>query len=265
MRSSGTARAALLLAAFALHGCAFPPAPPRATSFPPQQQVEPSVVAIPISVRLLNVQQALNRSGSSTVLNSGWRAVRASSDDGFADVRTIIADYLNTKLVGSKYVPTEFRITARRGNVSAEPGQGDVIRIGFNDRFELELRSRAGQYICGPHASRAAGAAARVAAIVQPDGTLSSNISDFSSRIVAYCNIANTVLENGGIDLTPVLREPYLRALSKVSETLTDVLRRVVDTVVRVKFASVARTFAQPIAVTTNVWLIPNLQNATVR
>ncbi len=198
-------------------------------------------------------------------MSSGWRAVQSSSDDGFADVRTIIADYINTKIGGSKYVPTEFRLTARRGNVSAGPGQGDVIRIGFNERFELELRSRAGEYICGPRASRAASAAARVAAIAAPDGTLSTNISDVSSRIVAYCNIANTVLENGGIDLTPVLREPYLRALKTVSETLADVLRRVVDTVIRVKFASVATALAQPIQVSSNAWLTPNLQNATVR
>lgn len=224
------------------------------------------MIAIPISVRVRNVQRALDRAGSPTVLSSGWRAVAASSDDGFADVRTIIATYLNSKIVGLPYVPTEFRITARRGDVGVgAQGNSDVIRIGFNERFELELRSRAGRYVCGPAAGTAMRAAAAITARMRPDGRLQANIADFAGHLVAHCDLARSILNNGGIDLTPVLREPYLRALNKAADTLVVVLRRTFDVVVRAKFATMATSFAQPIQVSDNVWLTPNLQNATVR
>jgi Domain of unknown function (DUF4403) len=263
---AGRMGAAVLCAALALEGCgtAFPPAPPRATSFPPQTNAQTSVITIPINVRLRNVRQALNRAGNSTILDSGWRAVQTASNDGYADVRSIIATYLNSKIVGSQYVPTEFRITARRGNVDAS-GQGDVIRIGFNERFELQLRSRAGQYICGPAANTTMRAAATIAGRVRPGGTLQTNISDFAGRLAARCDLARSILNNGGIDLTPALRERYLRALNKVSATMAMVLQRAFDVVVRAKFATMARTFAQPIQISDNAWLTPNLQNATVR
>ncbi len=206
----------------------------------------------------------MSRAGSSKILDSGWRAVQTASNDGYADVRTIIATYLNSKVVGSQYVPTEFRITARRGDVG-ESGQGDVIRIGFNERFELQLRSRAGNYVCGPKANAALRASAAIAARVRPDGTLETNISNATGRLAAYCDIARSVLNSGGIDLTPVLREPYLRALNKVGSAAALVIQRAFDLVVRAKFATVARQLAQPIQISENAWLTPNLQNATVR
>ncbi len=258
--------AAILCSALALEGCksAFPPAPPRATSFPQQTNTETSVITIPIDVRIRNLRQVLARSGSSTVLDSGWRAVQAASNDGYADVRTIIATYLNNKVVGSQYVPTQFRITARRGDVGAN-AQGDVVRIGFNERFELQLRSRAGSYTCGPKANAALRASAAVAARVRPDGTFQTNVSDFTGRLAAFCNIASSFLNNGGIDLTPALREPYLRALNKASEAVARVIRRAFDVVMRAAFATIARQLAQPVQVSENAWLTPNLQNATVR
>jgi hypothetical protein len=263
---AGRMGAAIFCSALALEGCgsAFPPAPPRATSFPPQTNSQTSVITVPIDVRIRNLRQALSRAGSSTVLESGWRAVQTASNDGYADVRTIIATYLNSKVVGSQYVPTEFRITARRGDVG-ESGQGDVVRIGFNERFELQLRSRAGTYLCGPKANAALRASAAIAAQVRPDGTLQTNISNSAERLTAYCDIARSVLNNGGIDLTPVLREPYLRALNKLASTAALVIQRAFDVVVRAKFATVARQLAQPIQVSENAWFTPNLQNATVR
>lgn len=263
---TGRMAAAILCSALTLEGCgsAFPPPPPRASSFPPQTNIQTSVITIPIEVRVRNLRQALGRAGSSTVLDSGWRTVQTASNDGYADVRAIIATYLNSKVVGSQFVPTEFRITARRGNVG-ESGQGDVIRLGFNERFEIQLRSRAGSYICGPRANAALRASAAVAARVRPDGTFQTNVSDFTGRLQAYCDIARTVLNNGGIDLTPVLREPYLRALNKASELVAMVIQRAFDVVVRAAFATVARQFGQPIQVSENAWLTPNLQNATVR
>ena len=94
---AGRMGAAILCAALTLEGCgtAFPPAPPRATSFPPQTNAQTSVITIPIDVRLRNVRQALNRPGNSTILDSGWRAVQTASNDGYADVRSIIATYLS--------------------------------------------------------------------------------------------------------------------------------------------------------------------------
>ncbi|MGA9946235.1 MAG: hypothetical protein WBP75_14475, partial [Candidatus Cybelea sp.] len=214
----GRLGAAILGSALALEGCgsAFPPPPPRATSFPPATgTTQTSVIVIPIDVRVRNLRQALSRAGSSTIVDSGWRTVQAASNDGYADVRQIIATYINTKLVGSPNVPTEFRITARRGDVG-ESGAGDTIRIGFNESFELQLRSSTVSYVCGPKANAALRASAAIAARARPDGTLQTNISDFSGHLEAYCNIARSVLNNGGIDLTPALREPYLRALNKV-------------------------------------------------
>jgi hypothetical protein len=258
--------AAALGSALALGGCntVFPPAPTRATSFPPPANVLTSVITIPIDVRVRNLRQALNRGGSSTVLDSGWRAVQTASKDGYADVRVVIATYLNSKIVGSRFVPTEFRITAQRGNVD-ESAQGGVIKLGFNERFELQLRSRAGNYICAPKANAALRASAAVAARVRPDGSFQTNLSGYSGRLQAYCDLARTVLNNGGIDLTPVLREPYLRALNKASELVATVIRRAFDVVVRAKFAVIARQLAQPIQISDNAWLTPNLQNATVR
>jgi hypothetical protein len=263
---AGRMSAGVLCAILMLEGCgsAFPPAPPRATSFPPQANAPTSVITIPIDVRVRNLRQVLSRAGSSTIVDSGWRAVQTASNDGYADVRTIIATYLNSKVVGSPYVPTEFRITARRGNVG-ESGGGDVIHIGFNERFELQLRSRAGAYVCGPKASTALAASSAVAARVRPDGTLQTNISDFAGHLEAYCDIARSVLNNGGIDLTPVLREPYLRAMNKVASTVALVIQRAFDLVVRAKLATIARQFAQPIQISDNAWLTPNLQNATIR
>ncbi|MGB8908952.1 MAG: DUF4403 family protein [Candidatus Cybelea sp.] len=262
----GRLGAVILCSALTLEGCgsAFPPAPPRATSFPPQTNIQTSVITIPIEVRVRNLRQVLSRAGSSTILDSGWRAVQTASNDGYADVRTIIATYLNSKVVGSPYVPTEFRITARRGDVG-ESGQGDVIRIGFNERFELQLRSRAGSYVCGSRANAALRASAAIAARVRPDGTLQTNISNVAGQLAAYCDIARSVLNNGGIDLTPVLREPYLRALNKVARAAALVIQRAFDLVVRAKFATIARQLAQPIQISENAWLTPNLQNATVR
>ncbi len=262
----GRLGAAILCSALTLEGCgsAFPPAPPRATSFPPQINIQTSVITIPIEVRVRNLRQVLSRAGSSTILDSGWRAVQTASNDGYADVRTIIATYLNSKVVGSQYVPTEFRLMARRGDVG-ESGQGDVIRIGFNERFELQLRSRAGSYVCGPKANAALRASAAVAARVRPDGTLQTNISNATGRLAAYCDIARSVLNNGGIDLTPLLREPYLRALNKVASAAALVIQRAFDLVVRAKFATIARQLAQPIQISETAWLTPNLQNATVR
>ncbi|MGA7285901.1 MAG: DUF4403 family protein [Candidatus Cybelea sp.] len=263
----GRMGATILGLALSLEGCgsAFPPPPPRATSFPPASTTtQTSVIVIPIDVRVRNLRQALSRAGSSTIVDSGWRTVAAASNDAYADVREIIATYLNTKIVGSPNVPTEFRITARRGDIG-ESGQADTIRIGFNQSFEIQLRSRAGSYVCGPKANAALRASAAIAARARPDGTLQTNISAFSGRLEAYCNIARSVLNNGGIDLTPALREPYLRALNKVSETVATVIQRAFDLVVRVKFATIARQLAQPIQVSENVWLTPNLQNATIR
>jgi hypothetical protein len=261
------ASAAVVCAALVVQGCsAFPPAPTRATSFPPQANMEPSVVTIPIDVRIRNFARALNRPGSSEVLRSGWRSVQASSSDGYADVRTLIAQYLNAKVVGSRFVPTEFRLTARRGDVAVgEPGQGDVLRVGFNERYELELNSRAGRYLCSPRGHAAIQAAANVAENARPDGTLSPTVADISTRMLAYCNVARSALDVGQIDLTQALREPYARALQIVSEALTRVLQRVADIVVRAKFATLANAFAQPIQISSNAWLTPNLQNAAVR
>src|SRR5580704_4049668 len=263
---AGSMAAVIVCSALALEGCgsAFPPAPPRATSFPPGTNAQTSVIVIPIDVRVRNFRQALSRAGSSRILDSGWRAVQTASNDGYADVRTIIATYLNSKVVGSRFVPTEFRITARRGEVG-ESGQGDVIRIGFNERFELQLRSRAGEYVCGPQGNAALRASAAIAARVRPDGTLQSSISDFAGRLPAYCDIARSFINNGGIDLTPALREPYLRALNKVAQTVAMVIQRTFDLVVRAKFATVAQQLAQPIQISENAWLTPNLQNATIR
>lgn len=264
---AGRMGAAILCSALSLEGCgsAFPPAPPRATSFPPQASTtETSVIVVPIDVRIRNFRQALSRAGSSRIIDSGWRAVQTASSDGYADVRTIIATYLNSKVVGSESVPTEFRITARRGDVG-ESGQGDVIRIGFNERYELQLRSRAGNYVCGPKANTALRASAAIAARVRPDGTLQTNISDFAGHLTAYCDIARSFINNGGIDLTPALREPYLRALNKVAETVAMVIQRAFDLVVRAKFATIARQLAQPVQIAENAWLTPNLQNATIR
>jgi hypothetical protein len=271
MRLTTRTPAALIVAAtfgsvLALGGCssAFPPAPARVTPFPPQTSVLTSVIMIPIDVRVRNLQQTLNRAGSSTVLDSGWRAVQTASKDGYADVRAVIATYLNSKIVGSRFVPTEFRITAQRGNVG-ESGQGDVIKLGFNQRFELQLRSQAGNYICSSKANTALRASAAVAVRVRPDGSFQSNLSDFGGRLQAYCNLARTVLNNGGIDLTPVLRGPYLRALNKASELVATVIQRTFDVVVRAKFAVIAGQLEQPIQISDNAWLTPNLQNATVR
>ncbi|MGC2408288.1 MAG: DUF4403 family protein [Candidatus Cybelea sp.] len=265
-RFAGSMAAVILCFALTLEGCgsAFPPAPPRATSFPPGTNAQTSVIVIPIDVRVRNFRQALSRAGSSRILDSGWRAVQTASNDGYADVRSIIATYLNSKVVGSQFVPTEFRITARRGDVGAS-SQGDVIRIGFNERFELQLRSRAGEYVCGPKGNAALRASAAIAARVRPDGTLQTSISDFVGRLPAYCDIARSFINNGGIDLTPALREPYLRALNKVAQTVAMVVQRAFDLVVRAKFATVAQQLAQPIQVSENAWLTPNLQNATIR
>ncbi len=258
--------AAVLSSALAIEGCgsAFPPAPPRATSFPPPTNTQTAVIVIPIDVRVRNFRQALSRAGSSRILDSGWRAVQTASNDGYADVRTIIATYFNGKVVGSQFVPTEFRITARRGDVG-ESGQGDVIRIGFNERFELQLRTRAGNYVCGPKAHTAVRASAAIAAQVRPDGTLQTNISDFVGRLSAYCDIARSFINNGGIDLTPALREPYLRALNKAAETAAMGLQRAFDLAVRAKFATMAQQLAQPVQISENAWLTLNLQNATIR
>jgi hypothetical protein len=262
------AAAALVCVSLAAQGCgtAFPPAPPRATSFPPTAAAQPSVVEISMAVRLRGVQQALNRSGSATVLNSGWRAVQASSSDGFADGRKIIAQYLNAKVVGSGFVPTEFRLTARRDPVAVgAQGQGGTLRLGFNDRYELEVRSRAGSYVCSPRNSSALRTAADVTAVVRPDGTLQEKVSQTSQRLTAVCSAASSLLRDREIDLTPVLRAAYARALFKLTDTLTILLQRATDLVLRVKFATLATTFAQPTQISANAWLTPNLQNAAVR
>ncbi len=263
---AGRVGAASLCCAVSLDACsAFPPAPPRVTSFPPQTaSTQTSVITIPIDLRVRNLRQALSRGGSSTIVDSGWRLVQTASNDGYADVRTIIATYINTKLVGSPYVPTEFRLTARRGNIG-ESSQSDVITVGFNEHFELQLRSRTVGYICGPKANAALKASAAIAAQARSDGTLHTNISNAAERLTVYCDIARSVLNSGGIDLTPVLREPYQRALDKVSSAAALVIQRAFDLVVRAKFATIARQLAQPIQIAENAWLTPNLQNATIR
>ena len=200
------------------------------------------------------------------MLSSGWRSVKASSSDGFADVRTIIAQSLNAKVVGSRFVPTDFRLTARRGDIeTGAESRGDALRIGFNERYELELRSRAGRYVCSPRAHNAIRATARVAETVRPDGTLHATVSDLSQRITAHCDVARSLLGGASIDLTSPLHEPYRRVLYRAADTLTTVLQRAFEVVVRAKFATLNRTFAQPIEVSSNSWLTPNLQNATVR
>ncbi|MGR4065827.1 MAG: DUF4403 family protein, partial [Vulcanimicrobiaceae bacterium] len=243
----------------------FPPAPPRATSFPATGNAQPSVVVIPVSVRVRNVQQALNRSGSS-LLDSGWRAAQASSSDGFAGVRAVIAQYLNEKAVGAGLVPTQFRLTVSRGPAAASAsGSGGALRIGFNDRYQLELRSPAGGYVCSPRTSAALRSAAAIAATVSPDGKIHTSVSEFARRLTARCSAANSLLRDREIDLTPAIQGTYSRALNKVSDVLARVLQRAADLALRVKFATLATTFAQPLQITPTTWLTPNLQNAAVR
>jgi hypothetical protein len=261
--------AAVVCAAFVLQGCgsAFPPAPTRATSLPLPASLDTSVVAIPISVRIRNVDRALDRSNPNTLLNSGWRAVKATSDDGFADVRRVIAQTLFSKAVESRYLPTEFRLTVSRGDATAQAqGLSDVIRIAVNDRYKLELNSSAGRYVCNPSAHAALGNAANVVAAIRPDGTLGWNVANVTGRIAAHCEVARSILANGAeLDLTDALQVVYARVLHKVSDTLVTVVQRVADLVLRVKFATLATTLAQPIELPSNAWLTPNLLNATVR
>ena len=260
--------AAFVCAALALEGCgsAFPPAPQRATSFPSTGNAQPSVVEIPVSVRLRNVQQALNGSSSTTLLNSGWRAVQASSTDGFASARAVIAQGLNAQIVGSRFVPTEFRITVRRGPVElGTPSQGGSVRVGFNDTYELELRSPAGGYVCAAPSDVRARTAATIAARVRPDGTVQPAVSEVARRITAVCNAADSLLRDREIDLTPAIRAHYSQALDKVSDVLAIVLQRAADAALRVKFATLATTFSQPLQITPTSWFAPNLQNASVR
>jgi hypothetical protein len=219
-----------------------------------------------MAVHLRGVQQALNRSSSAAVLNSGWRAVQASSTDGFASVRKVIAQDLNARVVGSGLVPTEFRLTVRRGPVGVgTQGQGGSLRIGFNDRYELELRSRAGSYVCSPRPNAVLNTAANIAATVRPDGTVQTTASQASERLTAVCNAAGSLLRDREIDLTPVLRDAYARALYKATASLSALLRRAADLAFRVTFAALATRFSQPIQISTNSWLTPNLQNAAVR
>jgi hypothetical protein len=162
--------------------------------------------------------------------------------------------------------PTQFRITVRRdpATVGAQ-GQGGALRIGFNDRFELELRSRAGQYVCAPRTNARLRTTASVVETVRPDGTLHANVSQIAGQLTAYCNAASALLRDREIDLTAALRAHYVRALELVADTLTTVLQRAVDLAFRVKFATLGNTFSQPIQVSENAWLTPNLQNASIR
>ena len=257
---------ALLCAALALEGCgsAFPPAPQRATSFPATGNAQPSVVEIPVSVRVRDVQQALNRPGSSTLLNTGWRTVQASSPDGFASVRAVVAQYLNEKAVGSGFVPTQFRLTVSRGPATVA-APGGTLRVGFNDRYLLELRAPSGGYACSPRTGAALRTAATIAATVSPDGKIHPTVSQVAGHLTATCNAASSLLRDREIDLTPAVAGVYATALTKVSDALATVLQRAADLALRVKFATLASTFAQPIQLSPTTWVTPNLQNAAVR
>ena len=222
-----------------LEGCgsAFPPAPPRATSFPPAHDCADVGHRDPDRRASPKLPTGTQPRRIVAIVDSGWRAVQTASNDGYADVRRSLRPISTAKSSGRRNVPTEFRITARRGDVG-ESGQATLFESASTKlRAPAAIASRAATSAVLRRTLRCARRLPSPRERV-PTERFRRTSRTLAGAFEAYCNIARSVLNNGGIDLTPALREPYLRAFNKVSETVAMVIQRAFDLVVRVKFAT---------------------------